>query len=435
MSIKKEIINFAKRLQAYPRSLTGHGNRSTLKLIKSRLNKLKLQSVKSGFKAFDWTVPNEWNFKNAFIIDPKGKKIIDAKKNLLHLVNYSIPVKKKINIKELQKHLYSIKSQPNAIPYITSYYKKTWGFCLSHNQRKKLIKGNYDVVIDTELKKGKLDFAEFYIKGKSKKEIFLSSYICHPFMANNEISGPTVLTFLLDYFRKKNNYYSIRAVFIPETIGSIVYLKKKLKILKKNCIAGYNLSCVGDERCYSYLPSRDGNTLSDKVAENILGWIDENYKKYTWNERGSDERQYCAPGADLPIVSVSRSKFAEYPEYHTSLDDFGNVVTAEGLFSSYELYIKLIEAIDNNFYPKAKLVGEPKLSKYNLYDPFKKNKWYKKKFNSTLTDPLLNLLSQADGKTSLLEISKKIKTPIWELIEISNLLKEKKLISIKRKYY
>ena len=251
-------------------------------------------------------------------------------------------------------------------------------------------------------------------------------------MANNEISGPTVLTHLLDYFKKTNNYYSIRAVFLPETIGSIVYLSKNLKSLKKNVIAGFNLSCLGDNRCYSYLPSRNGNTLSDRVSLSILRWIDKDFKKYTWLERGSDERQYCSPGIDLPIASVSRSKFGEYPEYHTSYDDFNKVVTSKGLHQSYQLYIKLIEAIQNNYYPKTRILCEPKLSKHNLYNPLRKTSSTKQLFNSSITDSIMNILTFADGKNSLLDISEKINLPIWDLYNICEELHKKKLVKLNR---
>ena len=303
---------------------------------------------------------------------------------------------------------------------------------MSQSQKKKLKDRVYDVYIDSKFKKGKMVIGEFYLKGKSKKEIFLSTYICHPYMANNEISGPTILTFLLNYFRNKKNYYSIRAVFLPETIGSIVYLSKNLKKLKKNVIAGFNLSCLGDERSYSYLPSREGNTLSDRVSKSVLKWLDKNYKKYTWLERGSDERQYCSLSI-LPIASVSRSKFGEYPEYHTSDDNFKKVVTSKGLLQSYEMYIKLVEAIQNNYYPKSKFLCEPKLSKYGLYDPKRKIPPSKQSFKSTITDPIINILTYADGKNSLLDISDKINLPIWELYDICQLLHKKKLILLKRK--
>ena len=433
LSIKKKIYAFAIHLQKFPRSLTGKGNLQTLNLIKKILKKIKIIKVPSGYNAYDWKVPEEWGFKEAYIKNKKGIKILDVKKNFLHLVNYSIPIKKKISLNELKKHIYTIPERPNAIPYVTSYYKKYWGFCMSHKQKKKLKDKVYDVYINSNFKKGKMVMGEFYLKGKSKKEIFLSSYICHPYMANNEISGPTILTFLLDYFKNKKNYFSIRAVFLPETIGSIVYLSKNLKKLKKNVIAGFNLSCLGDERSYSYLPSRDGNTLSDRVSKSVLKWLDKNYKKYTGLERGSDERQYCSPGIDLPIASVSKSKFGEYPEYHTSDDDFKKVVTPKGLLQSYEMYIKLIEAIQNNYYPKSKFLCEPKLSKYNLYDPSRKIPSSKQNFKSTITDPIINILTYADGKNSLLDISDKINLPIWELYDICQLLHKKKLIFLNRK--
>jgi aminopeptidase-like protein len=433
LSIKKKIYDFAIHLQKFPRSLTGKGNLQTLSLIKKILKKIKIIKVPSGYNAYDWKVPEEWDFKEAYIKNKKGIKILDVEKNFLHLVNYSTPIKKRISINELKKHIYTIPERPNAIPYVTSYYKKDWGFCMSQSQKKKLKDEVYDVYIDSKFKKGKMVIGEFYLKGKSKKEIFLSTYICHPYMANNEISGPTILTFLLNYFRNKKNYFSIRAVFLPETIGSIVYLSKNLKKLKKNVIAGFNLSCLGDERSYSYLPSREGNTLSDRVSKSVLKWLDKNYKKYTWLERGSDERQYCSPGIDLPIASVSRSKFGEYPEYHTSDDNFKKVVTSKGLLQSYEMYIKLVEAIQNNYYPKSKFLCEPKLSKYKLYDPTRKIPSSKQRFKSTITDPIINILTYADGKNSLLDISDKINLPIWELYNICQLLHKKKLISLKRK--
>lgn len=433
LSIKKKIYDFANNLQKFPRSLTGYGNLKTLFSIKKIINKLKIIEVPSGYKAYDWTVPDEWNYKEAYILDKNKNKILDVKKNFLHLVNYSAPIKKKMSLSELKKHIHTLPQRPNAIPYVTSYYKKNWGFCMTHNQARKLKKGNYTVHIDSEFKKGKMIFGEYFIKGKSKKEIFLSSYICHPFMANNEISGPSILTFLLNYFKEKDNYYSIRAVFLPETIGSIVYLSKNLKNLKKNVIGGFNLSCLGDERCYSYLPSRHGNTLSDRISKNVLHQIDKNFKEYTWLERGSDERQYCSPGVDLPIASVSRSKFGEYPEYHTSDDDFKKLVTAKGLYQSYEVYIKLIEAIQNNYFPRSRILCEPKLSKYNLYNPLRKIFASKKNFKSTITDPIINILTYADGKTSLLDISEKLDLPIWKLYDICQLLYKKKLIFLDRK--
>lgn len=427
--MKNCIYSFAKKIQQYPRSLTGIGNRQTLNEIKKILPSLKLKRIKSGKKVFDWQVPYEWHVDEAFIIDPKGKKIIDIKKNILHLVGYSTSINKLMDLNELQKFLHSDPKKPNAIPYVTSYYKKTWGFCLQDSLRKKLKKGKYKVIIKSSLKKGWMDYGEIYIKGKSKKEIFFSSYICHPYMANNEISGPSVLTYLLkNILIKKKKHFSVRAVFVPETIGSIAYINKNLHSMRKNIFSGFNITCVGDQRCYSYIPSRRENSLSDKIALHALKWVNGRVKKYSWLERGSDERQYCSPGVDLPIASITRSKYGEYKEYHTSDDNFEKVVTKKGLIESLELYVNLYEIIEKNFYPKVKFPCEPQLGKYNLYDPFRKNKYTKKNFNSTLTDPLYNMLSYCDGKNSLLDIADKLGQPVFTLFDFYKILVEKKIL-------
>ena len=233
MNIGKTLHTFAKKIWKYNRSLTGDGNRKTLKELKKVCNLLKIKEVKSGKKVFDWTVPKEWKVNSAFIIDPKGKKILDFSKNNLHLVGYSRFINKKMKFSELNKKLFSLPKQPNAIPYVTSYYNSDWGFCLDHNSRKKLKKGIYHVKINSELFNGSMSYGEIIIKGRLKKEIFLSTYICHPSMANNELSGPIVSMALIKYFMKKKLNKTMRFIFIPETIGSLAYLSKKLKILKK----------------------------------------------------------------------------------------------------------------------------------------------------------------------------------------------------------
>ena len=214
-----------------------------------------------------------------------------------------------MSLSELKKHLHTLPEQPDAIPYITSYYSDQWGFCISHRQFESLIDGTYKIVIDTELFNGVLNYGELLIEGNSDKEIFLSTYICHPSMANNELSGPSVVTFLVKWLQElKDLEYSYRIIFIPETIGSITYLSLNYENMKEKTIAGFNVSCVGDNREYSFLPSRNGNTLSDYVAKHVLKWIKSDFVKYSWLDRGSDERQYCAPGIDLPIASIMRTK-------------------------------------------------------------------------------------------------------------------------------
>ena len=244
-------------------------------------------------------------------------------------------------------------------------------------------------------------------------------------MANNELSGPTVTTYLIKWLlAQKKLKYTYRIIFIPETIGSIAYLSMNYKKMKKNILAGFNVSCVGDDRAYSYLPSRDGNTLSDKVAKHTLFWIDKNYKKYTWIDRGSDERQYCSPGIDLPIASIMRTKYGEYKEYHTSLDDLKNVVTPNGLeggFTALKLALELIEK--NNKFLVTNLC-EPHMNKRNLYPKIPSKKLSKK------TKLIMDFVSYCDGKKTLIEISDKLKKPAWELFDIVKILVDQKIIKL-----
>ena len=426
--IKSDMWKWSQDLFPINRSITGPGVRQTLNYLKAINPDLKIQSVKSGTKAFDWNVPDEWFIKDAFVADKSGRKIIDYKINNLHLVGYSEPIDKWVDHEELDKHLYSLPSQPNAIPYVTSYYSRNWGFCVSQNQRDAIPPGEYHVVIESILKPGFLNFGDIYIPStnKSSKEILISTYICHPSMANNEISGPVVSIALANCIKKMSyRNYNYRFVFIPETIGSIVYISQNLDLLKKNTVAGFIVTCIGDERAYSYLPSRNGKTISDIIAKHILKHIDKNYKIYSWLDRGSDERQYCAPGIDLPIASIMRTK---YPEYHTSLDDLGNVVTKEGLYGGLNALVKSLEAIENNIFPKVTTLCEPQLGKRDLYHNVS-TKTFQDEFK------LINdIIGCSDGKTSLIDMAEYFCCPIWKLYTVINLLSEKGVINLKRMY-
>ena len=426
LSAKKEDLwQLALRLFPICRSITGNGTRQTLSLIQKQLPELQIHEIPSGTQAFDWTVPNEWNITDAYIKAPDGTRLVDFQKNNLHVVGYSVPFEGKLRLQELIPHLYSLPELPDAIPYVTSYYEPRWGFCLAENERKKLKdEVVYDVKIASTLKPGSLTYADLLIPGKSKKEILISTYICHPSLANNELSGPVVATFLAkEILSKKQNerFYSYRFVFVPETIGSICYLSQHHELLKKNVIAGYVITCVGDDHSFSYLESRQESSLTDRLTKHVLSCTGKSFTLYSYLERGSDERQYCSPGIDLPIGSLMRSKYGTYPEYHTSLDNL-ELISAEALFGSLQMYLKCFEALDQNHTYKTILPCEPQLGKRGLYPSLSTRDSAK---NVRL---MMNFLAYADGKRDLLSIAEKLNCSIFELIPMASLLHAEKVI-------
>lgn len=419
-----QMYELCKELFPINRSLSGEGVRETLRILQRENPEIEIYSIKSGTKVFDWTVPDEWNCKEAYIITPDGKKICDYSVNNLHLVQYSIPQEIEIDLDKLQEHLYSLPELPEAIPYVTSYYKPRWGFCISHKERQNLKPGKYKVVIKSELKKGVLNYADLVIPGESEDEIFFSTYICHPSMANNELSGLALATFLAKYIKSLDKRrYTYRFVFAPETIGSLIYLSRHLEHLKKRVKAGFILTCVGDNRNYSYLASRYGNTLADKVAINVLKYEIGTFKEYSYLQRGSDERQYCAPGVDLPVCSVMRTKYNEFPEYHTSLDNL-DLISPKGLQGSFDVYTKIIDILENNFYFKTTTIGEPQLGKRGLYPSMTTN-------HTDYSEAFLyrNFLAYADGTNDLIDIANIINVSAHTLIPVVQKLKSHGLIS------
>ncbi len=428
MSLKK-YLKLAK-FELFPicRSITGEGFLNSLKIIKKEIPILKIYKTKSGTKVFDWKVPKEWNIKDAYIIDKNGEKIVDFKNNNLHVVNYSHPIEKKLKKRELLKKIHTLKKNKNAIPYVTSYYKKNWGFCITENQKKKIIK-NYDqkdsfqLKINSSFKKdGFLNYGEVILKGKSKQEILISTYLCHPSMANNELSGPIVTMALINFFKKKNLSKTLRFIFIPETIGSITYLQKNLKNLKKNVIAGYNLTCIGDDRMHSCMLSKYKNKLADRSLIKTYKLLNLKYKTYSFLSNGSDERQYNFPGIDLPIASIFRSKYGTFPEYHTSEDDF-SLVTYNGLKGGFEVAKTVIELVLKQTIPKVNTLCEPQMSKRNLYPSLSS-------LNTMgSTKNFMNFLQYSDGNHNLMEISKLIECNLKTTKKIFKILKKHNLIS------
>ena len=410
------------------RSITGNGTKKTLKIIKSEFPSLKIKKIKSGTNVFDWKIPHEWNVKDAYVLDKFQKKIINFKVNNLHLVGYSRPINKILNKNQLFKNIFFLKKQPNAIPYLTSYYKKLWGFSINYNQKKKIDKkySNNDlfkVVINSNFKKnGYLNYGELVLKGHSKQEILISTYICHPSMANNELSGPIVSMGLINYFKKKNLKKTLRFIFIPETIGSIAYISKNYKTMKENIIGGYNLSCIGDERKHSCMLSKYKNSASDNALIDAYKQLKiKKFKIYSFLQRGSDERQYNSPGVDIPISSIFRSKYGTYKEYHTSLDNF-DLVTLKGIQGGFEVAKRAINILLKKIIPKNKILCEPHMSKYNLYPTLStKNK-------NTTVQNYMDFLQYTDGKNTLDNISREIKLNLVDTKKIYKLLKRKKII-------
>ncbi|MBF0359145.1 MAG: DUF4910 domain-containing protein [Magnetococcales bacterium] len=405
------------------RSLTGDGVRQTLTILQKEIPELTIHEVASGTPCFDWSIPDEWNITDGYILDPNGVKIVDFRQSNLHVMGYSTPINKKISLEELEKHLHSIQELPEAIPYLTSYYKRDWGFCISHSQRQTLQPGEYQVVIDARLGPGHMSYGEVVLPGISNQEVLISTYVCHPSMANNELSGPVVTSQLVRWLSSlANREYTYRVLFIPETIGSIYYISQHLDHLRKNVIAGFNVTCVGDDRVYSYLPSRNGKTFADRIAQHVLKHHCEEFIHYSFLDRGSDERQYCSPGVDLPMVSIMRSKYHTYPEYHNSMDDL-NLVTPEGLSGSYMALVRAILCVEHNATYTSTVLCEPMLGRRNLY-PSQGGRVLPEKFRY-----IKHILAYSDGQHDLLSIAEIIGIPMWELLDIVEQLTSQNLIS------
>jgi aminopeptidase-like protein len=440
VAIGQEMYKLAERLFPICRSITGAGVRETLHILQEIVPQMTIHEVPSGTQVFDWTVPKEWNIRDAYIEDLDGNRVISFSDSNLHVLGYSAPIDKIVTRYELLDMIYTLPEQPEVIPYVTSYYKEQSGFCMSENQKQELVKEKYHVFIDSELKDGSLTYGEVLIPGETSKEVFLSTYVCHPSMANNELSGLCIAINLAKWLLELITHppsdlitrslkqfsplrFSYRVIFIPETIGAITYLSRNLDKMKRNIITGFVITCVGDDRAYSYLPSRYGDTLADRVAKNSLRFHAPYYKSYSFLERGSDERQYCAPGVDLPVCSIMRSKYGEYPEYHTSADNL-DIISPQGLSGAFELYRKCLEALEWNYTYRLKCLGEPQLGKRGLYPAILQSEQY----NGILS--MSNFIAYADGTNDLIAISDIIGVPVNELISIAKTLEAAGLIEV-----
>jgi len=388
------MLGWAKDMFPYPRSLTGPGFKKTLEYLVGLNPELVPLHFPTGSSAFDWEVPQEWDIRDAFIEHiESGQRFAEFSKLNLHLVGYSEPVDTTMSLKELRPRIHTQPDQPDWVPYVTSYYRRTWGFCMSEHEKAALPEGDYRVVIDSDLFDGEMLLADAVLPGNEEKELFFSTYICHPSMANNELSGPVLSAALMQFVKNeiKAPRFSYRFALVPETIGSLTYLQENLAHLKRHVVCGFVLSCVGDERAYSHVESRMGNSLADKALQAAFVGLP-NVKRYSFLDRGSDERQYCAPGVDLPVAGFCRSKYGEYPEYHTSADNF-DVVTEEGLAGSYAVMTAIIRAFEIGLYPKVRVLGEPQLGKRDLYPTTSQ------KGSHSDIRTRMNVLAYSDGPT------------------------------------
>jgi len=438
-----DMYDLVKELFPICRSITGDGVRQTLEIIRKQIP-LKIHEIPSGTKVFDWIIPKEWNINDAYVKNSKNEKIIDFKKSNLHVLNYSVPINKKISLDELKKHIFTLPESPKLIPYRTSYYKENWGFCITYDQFESLTDDEYEVVISSKLNDGHLTFGELLLRGESEKEILFSCYVCHPSMCNDNLSGVSLLTFLARYLSKKKLNYSYRFLFIPETIGAITWLSLNEKNIEKiQC--GLVATCLGDKGHLTYKKTRRGNSIIDRIAEDVLKESNEKSEIIDFFPSGSDERQFCSPGFNLPIGSLTRTIYGKFSEYHTSADNL-DFVRPKYLQDTFEKYIMIIskleecfeentdiissknnqsgkneenELVFKNLYPKC----EPNLGKRGLYDMIGGEKG---ELNDKMA--IFWVLSFSDGKNSLSDIAKRSKIKFKDIKAAADRLSKSGLI-------
>lgn len=411
----KEMYRLIEELYPLCRSITGNGVRETLRILKNHIP-LTVHEVPSGTQVFDWTVPKEWNIKDAYVKNSKGEKIIDFNKSNLHILNYSVPVKKKVSLQELKDHLFTLPDYPDWIPYRTSYYKENWGFCISHNQFVRLDDTEYEVFIDTSLENGHLTYGEYFIKGEEADEILVSCHICHPSLCNDNLSGIAITALLAKHLTRKPLRYSYRFLFIPGTIGSITWLclnESKVHKIKHGLVA----ACLGDPGKFTYKKSRQGNAEIDRAVINVLRDTGHDYEIFDFTPYGYDERQYCSPGFNLPVGCLMRTPYSRYPEYHTSADNL-DFVRPECLADSFSLYLSVMNVLENNRkYLNQNPKGEPQLGKRGLYESIGGHQDKKLRELS-----MLWVLNLSDGSNTLLDISDRSGIELSLIKEVADIL-------------
>jgi aminopeptidase-like protein len=414
--IGSSMYDFMAELFPICRSITGDGIRETLRRIGERIP-VEIREVRSGTPVFDWTVPDEWNIREAYIDDSSGRRVVDFRSNNLHVVGYSTPIEARMPLSELKDHVHTLPDRPRLIPYRTSYYTQEWGFCMEEERFNQLQEGEYEVRIDSSLEPGSLTYAECYLRGDSDDEILISCHCCHPSLANDNLSGIALATQLADHLRGRRLRYSYRFLFIPGTIGSITWLARNEEQAKR-VKAGLVAACVGDPGNPTYKRSRQGDALIDRAAVHVLKHSGQPHRVVDFSPYGYDERQYCSPGFDLAVGSLTRSPHNEYPEYHTSADNL-DLVRRESLGDSFRLYLSVLDVLENderhvNLVPK----GEPQLGRRGLYPSLGAQ--------GVGTELMARLwvLNLSDGNHSLLDIADRSDLPFREIKEAARVLSE-----------
>jgi aminopeptidase-like protein len=418
--IGRQLHLLAAELYPICRSITGNGIRETLAKIQKRIP-LQIVEVPSGTAVFDWTVPKEWNIRDAYIKRPDGSRVVDFQKSNLHVLNYSAPMRAILPLGELRRHLFTLPEHPDWIPYRTSYYEDKWGFCLSHNQMLSLEDGDYEVCIDSTLEDGHLTYGECFMPGVSTDEILISCHVCHPSLANDNLSGLVVATFLAQSLFSREHHYSYRFLFVPGTIGAITWLARNQKSVGK-IRHGLVLTSVGDAGGFHYKKSRQGNAEVDRAAAHVLKHCGESSEVLEFSPYGYDERQYCSPGFNLPVGCLMRSVWSTFPEYHTSADNLDFIRPAQ-LARSLRACADILEVLDNNRrYRNLNPFCEPQLGRRNLY-------------RSTggeapgVEIARLWVLNLSDSEHSLLDIAERSGLPFSVIADAANQLHENSLLT------
>lgn len=392
--------------ELYPicRSITGDGVRQTLKRLQQWIP-VTLHEVPSGTSIFDWTVPLEWNIRDAYIADRHGRRVVDFKAHSLHVVSYSRPVRARMSLQELREHVHTLPDYPDRIPYRTAYYKETWGFCLSHQQFLQLRDDEYDVCVDASLEKGHLTYGECYLPGRTEEEVLISCHVCHPSLCNDNLSGIAVATFLAQALGTASRRYSYRFLFIPGTIGSITWLANNRERTAR-IRHGLVLTGVGDPGDVTYKKSRKGDAVIDRAVQHVLKHSGRPHRVIDFVPYGYDERQYCSPGFDLPVGCFMRTPHGQYAEYHTSADDLSFVRPAS-LEDSFARCLNALCVIENNeTYMTQNPYCEPQLGKRGLYRGIAGQR------EGALNEmALLWVLNLSDGRSSLLDIADRSSLP------------------------